>query len=107
MVRIALPLALVVLAAPSFAQLPQRGPGAPAQPQVAPAAQPAPAPAAPAPAPKGPRELEQAKKLGRQGLVKLAPKLGGRRVEQLAKDRGGAVVDQAIDLAAEKAGVKK
>jgi hypothetical protein len=99
------------LSAPALAQVPQRAPEGP--PQAAPAAQAgaAAAPASPgnapatAPAPKGPRELEQAKKLGLQGLVKIAPKLGGSRAEKLARDRGGVVVDKALDLAADKAGV--
>jgi hypothetical protein len=60
--------------------------------------------APPASTPKGPKELDQAKKLGRQGLVKIAPKLGSR-AEKLAKDKGGDVVDRAVDLAAEAAGL--
>jgi hypothetical protein len=108
MVRVLTAAVGLALALPALAQAPQHAPATP--PPAAPAAPPGSAPpagAAAAPASKGPRELEEAKKLGRQGLVKIAPKLGGSRAEKLAKDKGGVVVDRVLDLAAEQAGVKK
>lgn len=99
-------LSQVPRAAPTPAAPPSAPPATAAQPGSAPAATQGPA-AASAPAPKGARELEEARKLGRQGLVKLAPKLGGSRAERLARDKGGVVVDRVLDLAAEQAGALK
>jgi cytochrome c5 len=105
MLRVLAAAVAVALAAPALAQAAHRAGDAPAHPAAAaPAAAAQPAAAAPAAAPKGPRELEQAKKLGRQGLVKIAPRLGSR-AEKLAKDKGGDVVDKAVDLAAEATGL--
>jgi hypothetical protein len=114
MSRALLAAVVLTLAARTLAQAPHRGvdaprpapaTGAPAEQPVTAAPPASGAPAAPAPAASGPKELEKVKQLGRAGLVKIAPKLGGSRAEKLARDKGGRVVDRAVELAAEKAGV--
>src|SRR4051812_9711145 len=83
-------------------------------PQPPPARATAPAQAAPAgqaqpaqPSGSNGKAIDQAKSLGKRGLQKVAPKLG--KAEKLVNKQGDRIVDQAVDLAAQKGGfgVKK
>ena len=78
-------------------------------PQPPPSARPAPPPAAAAPAQQpapartqNEKVVDEAKLLGKKGVIKVAPKLG--KAEKLVSKQGGHVLDQAIDLLADKSG---
>ncbi len=75
----------------------------PASPAPAPAAQqPGAAPAQPAPKGGNAKVVDEAKVIGKKGLLKVAPRLG--KAEKVVTKQGGNVLDQAIDLLADKAG---
>jgi hypothetical protein len=113
MLRPATFLASALVAAAAAAQAPSPPPWAPQPPPPPPRAQPRPAPAQPAsgaqpqpqPAAKAaePKALSEVKSLGKQGLRKVAPKKGP--AEKLVKKHGDTLVDRAVDLAADQAGV--
>lgn len=79
-----------------------------ASPAARPSAPPASSPARSAPSGSNARAIEKAKSLGKHGIEKVAPKLG--RAEKVVRKAEPAVekaLDQAIDFAAEKAGLAK
>ena len=87
---------------PQWAPRPAQPPAA-QPPPAAPQAQPASAPEQPAANPAEPKAVAEVKSLGKQGLRKVAPKKGP--AEKLVKKHGDKLVDRAVDLAAEQAGV--
>ena len=97
MPRLLVALASAVLATTAAAQAapPPAGPPGAAPP-------PASAPAQPAPAGGNAKAIDKAKSLGKLGLQRVAPKLG--RAEKLVR-KADPVVEKAVDLAAEKAGL--
>jgi hypothetical protein len=48
------------------------------------------------------KAVDEAKSLGKKGVLKVAPKLG--KAEKIVTKQGGHVLDQAIDLLADKSG---
>jgi hypothetical protein len=113
MARLPAAVALALLSSIAAAEEPL-----PWAPQPPPSARPAPPPAAAAPpaqaaapaqpAPPAPartqneKAVDEAKSLGKKGVLKVAPKLG--KAEKLVTKQGGHVLDQAIDLLADKSG---
>ena len=112
MARLSVAIALALLSSVAAAEQPL-----PWAPQPPPSARPAPpaAPAAPAhaaapaePAPPAPartqneKAVDEAKSLGKKGVLKVAPRLG--KAEKIVTKQGGHVLDQAIDLLADKSG---
>jgi len=109
MARLAVALTLLssVAAADQLPWAPQPPPSARPAPPAAPAA-PAHAAAPAEPAPPAPartqneKAVDEAKSLGKKGVLKVAPRLG--KAEKIVTKQGGHVLDQAIDLLADKSG---
>jgi hypothetical protein len=104
MARLSVAIALALLSSVAAAEQPL-----PWAPQPPPSARPAPPPAAAAPAQQpapartqNEKVVDEAKSLGKKGVIKVAPKLG--KAEKLVSKQGGHVLDQAIDLLADKSG---
>ena len=106
-VAVALTLLSSVAAADQLPWAPQPPPSArPTPPAAAAAPAQAAAPAEPAhPAPartQNEKAVDEAKSLGKKGVLKVAPRLG--KAEKIVTKQGGHVLDQAIDLLADKSG---
>ena len=113
MARLSVAVALALLSSIAAAEEPL-----PWAPQPPPSARPAPPPAAAAapaqapapaqsaqPAPartQNEKAVDEAKSLGKKGVLMVAPRLG--KAEKIVTKQGGHVLDQAIDLLADKSG---
>ena len=104
MARLSVAIALALLSSVAAAEQPL-----PWAPQPPPSARPAPPPAAAAPAQQpapartqNEKVVDEAKSLGKKGVIKVAPKLG--KAEKLVSKQGGHALDQAIDFLADKSG---